>query len=617
MDIGSRILSDLVVYGKYAQHLYGLHRRESYSETVARNREMHARSFPHLTREIDEAYEFVEAKQVLPSMRSMQFAGAPIGKNHARMYNCAYTPIDHHAAFAEIMFLLLCGTGVGYSVQTRHVNRLPSIKEPSGSQRYLVGDSIEGWADAVRHLLKAYLQGTPRPRFAFDDIRPKGARLSSGGSAPGPEPLRDALALAEDVLLRKKPGERLSPLECHDIICHLSNAVLAGGIRRSAMMALFDATDHEMLMAKSPEAMAANPQRWRSNNSAVLIRGCTSRAEFDRLFAIAQESQAGEPGIFWTNDPDYGTNPCGEISLRGHGFCNLTEINASDVDSQEDLDERARAAAFIGTLQAAYSDFHYLRPIWRETAELDRLLGIGMTGIASGKVMQMDLQSAARAAVQANRETAARLGINPAARVTCVKPSGTTSLVLGCSSGIHAWHDSYYLRRVRMLVDEPLALFLAKSHPELLEPSLERPGQEVIVAVPIAAPDEAITRSESALDLLERVGKVTREWIEPGHMHGANRHNVSCTVTVKDHEWKEAADWMWANRSMYTGLTLYPYSDAVYTQPPFEALDQDAYRALSAKLKEVDLTQVAEMENLVKAEAEIACAGGACEITAV
>lgn len=614
MDIGSKILSDLVVYGKYAQHLYGLHRRESFEETTQRNMEMHMAKFPELRGMIAEAYDLVKEKKVLPSMRSMQFAGSAIGKNHARMYNCAFTPIDHHAVFAEIMFLLLCGTGVGYSVQQRHIRHLPSIKEPGTSVRYLVSDSIEGWADAVRHLMKAYLHGAPRPRFAFDDIRAKGASLSSGGKAPGPEPLAEALNHAEAVLMRKKPGQKLTSLECHDIICHIANAVLAGGIRRSAMMALFDPEDEEMLTCKNQGIIDNQVQRYRSNNSAVLIRSATSRADFDRIWQKCEDAQTGEPGIFWTNDPDMGTNPCCEIALRPNGFCNLTEINASDVASQSDLEERAWAASVIGTLQASYTDFHYLRPAWRWTAESDRLLGIGMTGIASGRVMELDLASAARHAAFVNADLAKAIGIQPAARVTCVKPSGTTSLVLGCSSGIHAWHDSYYIRRVRLWKAEPLAQHLMQNHPELLEPSEERPGEEVIVAVPVAAPDEAITRQESAFDLLERVKNVTREWILPGHRHGANSHNVSCTVTVKPDEWKPVGEWMWQNRSDYTGLACFPYYEGSYRQPPFEACDKDAYLALASRLTPLDLRRVTEEMDRTNLEAELACSGGACEV---
>lgn len=627
LDLGTQLLSDLVCHGKYAQHRPDLQRREVYAEIVDRNREMHLRHFPDLRREIDRAYSLVESRQVLPSMRSMQFAGRGIEKIHARMYNCSYCLIDHHAVFAEVMFLLLCGCGVGYSVQRHHVTHLPPIQRPGPSMKYLVGDSIEGWADAVRHLMKAYLQGAPRPRFDFSDIRVKGTKLSTGGLAPGAEPLAAALEAAQEVLRCKAPGDKLSPLDCHDIICHISDAVLSGGIRRSAMIALFDADDHEMLTCKFPQNFqypsaehphGLNLQRARANNSAVLVRSAASEAMFRHIWHIAQESQAGEPGIFWTNDPtkNMGTNPCAEIALNPFSFCNLTELNAANVTSQQDLEERAWAAALLGTLQAAYTDFHYLRPIWRNRTAADALLGVSMTGIAAGGVMDLDLRAAAEVVRRTNEEYAPAIGVNVAARTTCVKPSGTASLVLGCSSGIHAWHDDFYLRRVRLGRDEPIARFLVEHHPEIIERSVERPESEVIVAVPLRAPEGSQTRQESPLDLLHRVERISNEWIAPGHREGLNRHNVSCTVNIKDHEWGEVADWLWAHRDGYSAMSCYPYYDSCYIQPPFETLHQSEFEARTSQLRPVDFSRVEDSTMLIM-EQESACSGGACEITSL
>jgi ribonucleoside-triphosphate reductase (thioredoxin) len=627
IDLGARILSDLVCHGKYAQRIPDLGRREVYAETVTRNRDMHLRRFPELASEIRDAYDLVADRKVLPSMRSMQFGGRGIEKINARMYNCSYTPVDHHAVFAEVMFLLLCGCGVGYSVQRHHVVHLPRITPPGSPMKYLVGDSIEGWADAVRRLMKAYLHGAPKPRFDFADIRPKGTSLSTGGLAPGPEPLALALAQAEEVLARKSPGEKLSPLDCHDIICHLSDAVLSGGIRRSAMISLFDADDHEMLTCKFPEnfqypsqgrPQGLNLQRARANNSAVLVRQGASRAGFMHLWKMAEESQAGEPGVFWTNDPEknMGTNPCAEIALSPHSFCNLTELNAATVSGQADLLERAWAASFIGTLQAAYSDFHYLRPIWKAQTEQDALLGVSMTGIASGGVMDLDLGAAVEKVLRTNADLADRLGVARAARTTCVKPSGTASLVLGCSSGIHAWHDDFYVRRVRLGAEEPIAKFLCGQHPELIEPSVERPGSEVIVSVPVRAPRGSQTRQESPLDLLERVRRVSDEWIAPGHRRGLNRHNVSCTVNIKNGEWGDVAEWLWAHRESYSAMSCYPYYETSYVQPPFESISEREFQAKSATLRPVDFSQVSDGTMIVMEE-EAACAGGACELTSL
>jgi ribonucleoside-diphosphate reductase alpha chain len=626
MDIGSRILSDMVHYGKYAKYIYNLHRRESYLETLERNKGMHISRFPQQKALIEDAYSLVAEKKILPSMRSMQFGGSAMFKNHARGYNCCYLPIEHHTSFAEAMFLLLCGTGVGYSVQRHNIMNIPPIMSPGPSQRYLIGDSIEGWADAVRHLMKAYLQGAPLPKFAYDDIRPAGSELSSGGKAPGPEPLRRVLDLTRDLLESKPIGSRLTSLDCHDILCLLSEAVLSGGIRRSAMIALFDYDDALMLNCKNPENFeypradgsgGKNVQRMRANNSAVLLRSL-HKEYFDNIWKTVSEAGSGEPGIFWTNDLDYGTNPCCEIALRPYSFCNLTEINTSNLEDQSDYDQRAWAASIIGTLQASYTDFHYLRPIWRQTSEEDALLGIGMTGIASGCVLDLDMTQAARVACETNEWFSKSIGINQAKRVTCVKPSGTTSLVLGCSSGVHAWHDYYYIRRVRLGTDEPLAQYLMVHHPEILENSIEKPEREVIVSVPVEAPAKAITRHhESPNTILERVKKIHKEWITPGHREGANQHNVSCTVSIKSGEWREVGDWMWENRAHYTGLSCFPFwgSDSLHVQAPFETITVDDYRQRVAVLKDIDLTSIVESTNAIEHEAESACAGGACMVT--
>lgn len=627
MDNGSRILSDLVVYGKYSKYLYDLHRRESYDETVARNRDMHVERFPQHRAMIEDAYSLVFDKKCLPSMRSMQFAGGAIRKNHSRVYNCCFMPINHHAAFAEAMFLLLCGTGVGYSVQRHNVDQLPPIQTPGPARRYLIGDSIEGWADAVRHLMKAYLQGSPLPVFAYDDIRKQGERLSSGGKAPGPEPLRKSLDAAHRILADKPVGGRLTSLDCHDILCVLSEAVLSGGIRRSAMIALFDHDDELMLTCKNPENFeypsagydGKNAQRMRANNSAVMMRSM-GRDIFDRIWKTVSESGSGEPGVFWTNDLNWGTNPCAEIALRPHQFCNLAEINASDIYDQDDFNHRAWATAVIGTLQASYTDFHYLRPVWRTVTEEDALLGIGMTGIASGRVLDLNMRQAAQVACDTNEWMARSIGINPAKRVTCVKPSGTTSLVLGCSSGVHAWHDLYYIRRVRLGLDEPVAQYLLVNHPELIEPSVEKPNREIVVAVPVAAPQQAITRhNESPFTVLERVKRIQEEWIGPGHREGANRHNVSCTVNIKPGEWNEVGDWMWQNREHYTGLSCFPFweEDNTHVQAPFETITEDDYKRLSMLLGDVDLKNVIEDRDHTDHEGEVACAGGACTVNAI
>ena len=1041
-DVSVEILSSLTVHMKYARHIPEIARRETWDELCDRNAAMHIKRYPQLKEEIQAVYrDFVRPKKVLPSMRSLQFGGTPIELSESRIFNCAFLPLDHPAAFHEAMFLLLGGTGVGYSVQARHVNKLPSLTEPApGTYRFLIGDSIEGWGDAVKILLKAYFSGKSLPRFDYSAIRPKGARLiTSGGKAPGPKPLKECLEKLQKVLesaLSRGPGTKLRPIEAHDMLCHIADAVLAGGIRRAAMIVLFDRADEEMLTCKSNLSCTMSrtecinqdaelyecditttmngkeyhnvilhssqlaewrekgalpwylfePQRGRANNSANLLRGAVSETEFRALMKRVEESGAGEPGVYWTNNLDWGTNPCCvsgdtwvmtdtgphkaselvgkdfnvfvdgqlhpvnaggfwltgtkpvfklttkrghevkltmdhrikrvsyksrkvqrfewvelqdiepgenillsqhsgaswgsdaldqiskgyvlgslvgdgtfmdrsgkspvacldfwgedasvvatatlsyvkgacehradlgitkqvsncgtkariastgladlaaeygitkgsktiteaiectssafhaaflrglfdadgsvqgtqakgvsvrltqsnldllksaqrmllrlginstiysgrvpagcrnlpdgngglkpywceevhelvisgsnvaeyakrvcfmqpakqlrlndllsdykrelnrdwfddevvsiehigdepvydvtvpgvhefcangiqahncEIGLRPNQFCNLTEINADDVHSQEELNARAKAAAFIGTLQAGYTDFHYLRPIWRETTELDALIGVGQTGIGSGAVLLQDNQEAAKVVLEENARVAKIIGINVAARTSTVKPAGTTSLVLGSSSGIHAWHAPFYIRRIRVGKNEAIYQYLAKHHPELVEDEAFRPNEQAVIGVPQRAPAGAILRSESPADLLDRVRRFNLEWVRAGHRHGDNTHNVSCTISVKDDEWGLVTDWMWENREHFNGISVLPYDGGTYLQAPFEDITEERYNELMASLSHVDLSLVIEADDETNLTGEIACGAGGCEV---
>jgi len=996
MNKESQILSEITVFSKYAKYIPELNRRETWDELVTRNKEMHTKKFPHLKEEIEEAYKFVYDKKILPSMRSMQFAGKTAEINNARMFNCSYLPIDDYATFSEIMFLLLSGCGVGYSVQQHHIDKLPEIRKPLKSKRYLVGDSIEGWADAIKVLMKAYFGKTITcPLFDFRDIRPKGALLlTTGGKAPGPEPLKIALTHIQAILDRKQDGEKLTSIECHDIVCHLADAVLSGGIRRAALISLFNLDDEDMLTCKFGNWWEQNPQRGRANNSAVLLKNQIDKPTFLNLWKKIELSNSGEPGFLFTNDKDLGTNPCAEISLKptqfcltgdsliltdegyqsiddlndkeqlpniisnyiddnktvkdqssfsshkfkifstgikpvfeikthrgpsvkatsnhkfltqdgyvsvedldidyhnlymaqdntnnkynyinregfnqydylgwllgdgyytdnpnnkkntyanlglifgstedkfaqdkltpifesllqeavdkgytikkqwtlnpyidkngvvslvtsstkakyiankfglkpgtakdkvlpeiywelskenkarvlsalfssdgsvtdtkhrkiiqlsmsnpvlaqqiqlaltefgisskytiserkhskrcktevilqignktnietfknnigftlhprkqqdlnniiyvnphsfvnhnkftiesieyigeeevfdltvenSHNFivnglithnCNLCEINASDIETQEEFNARSKAAAFIGTLQASYTDFHYLRDVWKKTTEKEALLGIGMTGIASGKVFNLDMKQAAKIAVEENERIAKILGINKAARVTTVKPSGTTSLVLGTSSGIHAWHDDFYVRRIRLGKNESLYSYLNNNHPELLEDDFFKPNIQSIVSIPQQAPEGAITRKESALDLLERIKAINKEWIKPGHRKGQNMHNVSATVTIKPEEWEPTGEWLFENRDYFTALSFLPYDDHSYVQAPYETISKEKFEDMISHLHEVDLSKVVEFSDNTSLMENIACQGAACEI---
>ena len=618
MELSNNILSNITVYMKYAKYLPKENRRETWEELVTRNKEMHQKKYPHIKNEIENVYTLVYDKKILPSMRSLQFGGKPIEISPNRVYNCAYLPIDHVDAFSETMFLLLGGTGVGFSVQKHHVESLPDIKKPNPNRnrRYLIGDSIEGWADAIKMLVESYFGiKSSTPIFDFSDIRHKGALLvTSSGKAPGPQPLKDCIHNIKKVLDAKSDGEKLSPIEVHDIVCHIADAVLAGGIRRAALISLFSADDNEMISCKSGNWWELNPQRGRSNNSAVLLRHKITKEFFLDLWKRIELSGAGEPGIYLSNDKDWGTNPCCEIGLRPYQFCNLCEVNASDIESQEDFEKRVRGAAFIGTLQAGYTDFHYLRDVWKRTTEKDALIGVGMTGIGSGVVLGYDMKLAAKAVKEENERVAKLIGINNAARTTTVKPSGTSSLVLGTSSGIHAWHNDYYVRRIRVGKNEAIYTYLSVNHPELVEDEIFRPHDTAVISIPQKSPEGSILRYESSFDLLERVKKVSQEWIKPGHRGGQNSHNVSATISLKEDEWEYAGEWMWENRKFYNGLSVLPYNGGTYQQAPFEDCDVETYEKMMKSLSNIDLSKVIELQDNTNLSGEVACGGGACEI---
>jgi ribonucleoside-triphosphate reductase (thioredoxin) len=620
LSLDKQILSDITVYTKYAKYLPEKERRETWEELVTRNMEMHTAKFPKMKESIEQVYKnFVFTKKVLPSMRSLQFGGKAIELNNARVYNCAFLPVDSIHSFSETMFLLLGGTGVGYSVQNHHIEKLPEIRKPNYNRKkkYVVQDSIIGWADAVKALFKSYTGGlTSHIEFDFSDIRPKGALLiTAGGKAPGPEPLRIALVKIEAVLREKDDRSKLTDIECHDIQCHIADAVLAGGIRRAAMISLFDLDSDAMLNCKAGNWWEDNPQRGRSNNSVVLLRHKIDKRTFDKVWERIEASGSGEPGIYLTNDKDWGTNPCCEIALRPYQFCNLTEINMANVENQEDFNARASAASFIGTLQASYSDFHYLRDIWRKNTEKDALLGVSMTGIASKHNIQcLDYEEAAQVVKETNNVISAALNINRAARTTAVKPAGTTSLVLGTSSGIHAWHNDYYIRRMRLGKNEAIYSYLAINHPELIEDEYFNPTLQAVVSVPQKAPDGAITRHESTLDLLERVKLISKDWVKQGHDKGNNTHNVSCTVSVRDDEWKIVGEWMWANKEYYNGLSVLPYHGGTYKQTPFEDCTKEVYEQMMSTLHNVDLSKVIEVQDNTNFSDSQACGGGNCEI---
>ena len=616
MTTSNKILSEITIFNKYAKYNPDLKRRETWDEICNRYELMMISKYPNLQNEITNSMDFVRSKRVLPSMRAMQFAGTPIFKNESRIYNCAYLPVDDYRAFNESMFLLLGGTGVGFSVQKHHIDKLPPISKPTKEKKYMIADSLEGWADAIKVLVKSYFgYNQYKPKFNYTDIRNKGMRLiTAGGKAPGPEPLKIALTHLEAIFERKQNGDKLTSLDCHDIMCHIADAVLSGGIRRSAMISLFSHDDYDMMECKFGNWWELNPQRGRANNSAVLEREVVTEDKFKAIWKKIELSGSGEPGVYWTNNKDWGTNPCCEIALKPFQFCNLCEVNVSDVVNQEDLNMRVGVAAFFGTLQAGYTDFHYLRSIWRKTTEEDALIGVGMTGIASGKVLDLDLVEAADIVKKINKIISSRIKINSAARATTIKPSGTTSCVLGTSSGIHAWHNDYYFRRIRVTKNDPLYGYMFMYHNEIIEDDQLKSHDTAIITIPQEAPVGSILRTESVLDLLNRISKFNLQWVKEGHAKGDNANNVSATVSIKPEEWDLVGNWMYENRSTYNGISVLPYDNGSYIQAPFENCTKEQFDKLSKSLTDIDLTKIVENDDNTEHSQELACAGDNCEI---
>jgi hypothetical protein len=765
------LMSDIIVYNKYARYRSDLKRRETFEEIIDRYvaamlkkycGEDVADSFKKsksinvekgsLAEQIVLNSKHLYDKKVLPSMRGLQFAGPALEKNESRIYNCYYHPIKDIASFSETMFLLLGGTGVGFSVRKHHVAQLPPITKPLKDKKFLVSDDIEGWADAIKVLLKSYLGVTKyKPRFDFSAIRERGEILvTSGGKAPGAGPLRVCLAKIESLLEAKEENSQLKPIEVHDIICFVADAVLAGGIRRAALISLFSPDDEEMMAAKAGNWWETNPQRGRANNSFVVNVNDIDKQEFDRLMQYVEDSGSGEPGVYFTQDDgEGGTNPCKpldatiltpngyitfkealemdelevitpngtvakatkpfktgedrdvfevflsngesilgtsnhrhqrsngewarideldigdelqgasekglenwgvyfvrimlrgtedvyditvhdtqsafidngvvthnccEIYLRPYSFCNLCDINAGTIENQDDFNERAKVASFFGTLQAGFTDFHYLKSRTRRQTEEDYLVGVGLTGICNGNVLGLNLQEAARKAMLQNSITAAKIGIGEAARVTTVKPAGSTSSVLGVSSGIHAWHSKYYVRNFQCKVGDDMYNFFTEHHPELIKVMDQQPDSAVI-GCPIKAPNGAITReNDDITQFLERVKRFNEEWVREGHRWGDNTNNVSATVSVRDDEWGFLKDWMWENKESFHGLSVLPYFGGTYKDAPFQECDEKEFLRRLKLMEEVDLTKIKEDVDNTDLTGELACAGGACDL---
>lgn len=615
MNKSNKLLSDLVAFRTYAKYLPHLSRRESLEESINRNMNMHLEKFPKLSRDIIKAYKQVHDLKVMPSMRSLQFGGDAITKNNTRIYNCAFVHVKYPRVFAETLYLLLCGTGVGYSVQKHHIKQLPGIRKPKRENTHVIHDSIEGWADAVDALFNGYFNGAIRPIFDYSAISAKGTYLATTGSkAPGPEPLRIALNLVEKKL-QNAVGRQLTSLELHDILCILADCVLAGGIRRAALICLFDKDDQDMLTCKQGEWWTKAPYRARANNSAMLLRSTTTYEEFMAVYDACIKSNSGEPGFLWVDDLEMGANPCVEIGLQSHQFCNLTTTNMTGIKSEKDFLNRIYAATLLGTLQASYTDFPYLGEKWKQVTESEALLGCSFTGIADSPIVTAELlQKAAALVLEVNEKYAKLIGINIAARTTAIKPEGSASCVLGSASGIHARQAELYLRRLRLNKEESLAKYLKLTIPELVEDDLFS-TRDIVVTIPQESPEGSITRDkESALTLLERVLFYNKNWVMPGHRTGRARHNVSCTINYKPEEVESLAQRMWDERNVYSGISLLPYDGGNYEQAPFETCNEETFHKYNKLVKDIDLTKVLEMDDQTNMAEQLACAGGVCEI---
>jgi ribonucleoside-triphosphate reductase (thioredoxin) len=613
------LLRDLVHYRTYATTLEGGH-RETRAEVINRVKTMHQDRFGAHTDAIEKAFAFVHAEQVVPSMRTMQFAGEAMLRSHARGYNCAFTTLTSWRDFADVFWLLMNGVGAGFSVQSQHVSQLPAVSAGTDAKTYTIPDNKEGWADSIFWLLS-----NPAVRFVYSSIRERGSSLSTGGTASGPESLR---VMHENIraLLRRAIGRKLTPIEAHDVMCLMADVVVVGGVRRAALISLFDRHDEKMMAAKLGTWWETHPYRARANNSAVILRTASTFSDDLRdVLGACFSSQCGEPGISLTNDPDYGFNPCHEISLRNGQLCNLSEVNAASCASPQEFYAAVESAAIIGTLQASYTDFPYLQPKWRENCERDALLGVSITGQAQVWPLLCQpgiLRTAAHIAVETNRLWAKRLGIRPAARVTTTKPSGTTSAWLGTTSGIHAAHAEFFLRRVRVDRNDEFGRYFTNhfgvgdaNSGSFIENDAFSP-ENVVITVPMRMTGSIRRNQESATALMDRAKHVYSNWILPGHVEGPNTHNVSLTVPYLPEEENEVLDWMRRNRDSWSGISLLPYNGGTYQQAPFEEITAEEFELRSISTPKVDFAGLRFAERAPDTEVirEMACAGGACEV---
>ena len=602
------LMSETKFYEGYSRWDDTKERYESWDESVSRVMNMHRDYYkdkmtPELNQMINEAESLYKLKYALGAQRALQFGGDQLRKHMMRMYNCTSTYADRPRFFSELFYVLLCGAGAGFSVQKHHVENLPNLSERKKQAKgWIVVDSVEGWADALGALMSSYFVGGGqfpemegrKVYFDLNQVRPKGAMINGGFKAPGPEPLRRALDKIEHILqnIVLSGRDTLKPIEVYDIAMHAADAVLAGGVRRSATICLFSPEDEEMINAKTGNWFIDNPQRGRSNNSAVIVRSEITREEFKKIMGSIKEF--GEPGFFFVEDRDITTNPCVEIGMypqidgeSGWQGCNLTEINGGKCTSQDEFFKACRAGAILGTLQAGYTDFKYLTETSKRIFEREALLGVSVTGWMNNPDVLFDEETQRQGAEivkSVNKEVAALIGINPAARTTCVKPSGNASVLLETASGIHAEHSARYLRHIQLNKETEVGQLLAKTNPYMVEESVwSANGTDYCVAFPIITPEGSLYREELyGKALLEKVSAVQNNWVEAGTnvelcANPKTRHNVSNTVTVLPHMWNEVEDYVFENRHNFAGISfLAGMGDKDFAQAPMtEVLTED------------------------------------------
>ena len=642
-------MSNFVFASKYARYNEKAKRRETWEEAVSRVEAMHLKKYSNLPKEdkdlIKEAFNSVREKKVVPSMRSMQFGGTSVEAKNARIYNCSVRHIDSPRAFSEIFFLALCGCGIGIGLQKQFLDRLPNLVDASDKTgaivTYVVEDTIEGWSDSIEALLNCYFKNTAysgrKIVFDFSRIRKKGSKIKTGGGkAPGYKPLKNTLSNVKnmlDALIEDRGEKRLRSIDVCDILCYCADAVLSGGVRRSALSFIFDKNDDLMMNAKTGNWFTENPQRARGNNSVLLLRSDVKLDEFKSI--INKTREFGEPGFVFANDSRQLLNPCFEINfipetedeVCGVQFCNLTSINGALTDTKDKFILHARYAALIGTLQAGYLEFPYLSRAARKITEQEALLGVSITGMMDNPDILLDKDSqkeAALAAVETNEIWAKKLGVNPAARITCVKPEGTSSIILGAASGIHPHHSRRYFRRIQCNKLDNVYNFFKMYNPDLCEESVWSANKtDDVLTFPVEIPEGAMVKEDlTAIKHLGIIKNAQENWVNYGtskHNKKNIKHSVSCTVLVDEDEWDKVVKYLFENRENFTAVSLLPKTgDKIYKQAPMEAViskeDEKRFEKLSKEIEKVDYTKLEEAHDETKPQDEVACGGNGCEI---